>query len=90
MIPEELPGQFLIMAMPVAWKGVVEQYAGRLNREYEGKEEKYIAFLEADLGKKGKTYAALVDCYQRQGNIDAQGKTARVEEQPPMDMEWRR
>ena len=27
----------LIMAMPVAWKGVVEQYAGRLNRDYEGK-----------------------------------------------------
>lgn len=28
----------LIMATPVAWKGVVEQYAGRLNREYDGKE----------------------------------------------------
>ncbi|MGB8454242.1 MAG: hypothetical protein WCD89_18160 [Anaerocolumna sp.] len=28
----------LIMATPVAWKGVVEQYAGRLNRDYEGKE----------------------------------------------------
>lgn len=28
----------LIMAMPVSWKSVVEQYAGRLNRDYEGKE----------------------------------------------------
>lgn len=28
----------LIMTTPVAWRGVVEQYAGRLNREYEGKE----------------------------------------------------
>lgn len=27
----------LIMATPVAWKGIVEQYAGRLNREYPGK-----------------------------------------------------
>lgn len=25
----------LIMATPVAWKGLVEQYAGRLNRDYE-------------------------------------------------------
>lgn len=32
----------LIMAMPVAWKGVVEQYAGRLNRDYEGKKDIFI------------------------------------------------
>ena len=43
-----------------------------------GKEEKYIAFLETHLWKKGKTYAALVDCYQRQGNIDGARKTARL------------
>lgn len=51
--------------------------AASLYHQY-GKEEKYIAFLEADLGKKGKTYAALVDCYQRQGNIDGARKTARL------------
>ena len=28
----------LIMATPVSFKGVVEQYAGRLNRDYDGKE----------------------------------------------------
>ncbi len=27
----------LIMAVPVAWKGVVEQYAGRLNRDLKAK-----------------------------------------------------
>lgn len=32
----------LIMAMPVSWKSVVEQYAGRLNRDYEGKESVII------------------------------------------------
>ena len=26
------------MAMPVSFRSVVEQYAGRLNRDYEGKE----------------------------------------------------
>ncbi|MDI9470798.1 MAG: hypothetical protein QM296_11445 [Bacillota bacterium] len=28
----------LIMAAPVAWKGLVEQYAGRLNRDFEDKQ----------------------------------------------------
>ena len=32
----------LIMATPVAWKGVVEQYAGRLNRDYDGKKSVII------------------------------------------------
>ncbi len=32
----------LIMATPVAWKGVVEQFAGRLNRDYPGKSEVII------------------------------------------------
>lgn len=29
----------LFLTMPIAWKGNVEQYAGRLHREYEGKSE---------------------------------------------------
>ena len=29
----------LFLAMPIAWKGNVEQYAGRLHREYAGKDE---------------------------------------------------
>ena len=32
----------LVMATPVAWKGVVEQYAGRLNRDYDGKKSVII------------------------------------------------
>lgn len=32
----------LFLATPVAWKGVVEQYAGRLNRDYEGKQDVII------------------------------------------------
>lgn len=32
----------LFLTMPIAWKGNVEQYAGRLHREYEGKSEVVI------------------------------------------------
>ena len=32
----------LLLALPVSWKGIVAQYAGRLHREYEGKQEVLI------------------------------------------------
>ena len=32
----------LFMAMPIAWKGTIAQYAGRLHRNYEGKNEVII------------------------------------------------
>lgn len=32
----------LFMAMPIAWKGTITQYAGRLHRNYEGKNEVII------------------------------------------------
>ncbi len=54
----------LIMAMPVAWKGVVEQYAGRLNREYEGKDtvivydyvDRHIPVFERMYAKRLRAY----------------------------------
>ena len=53
-----------------------EKKAALLYRQY-GREDKYISYLETHLGKEGKTYAALVDCYQGQGNIDGARKIAR-------------
>ena len=52
------------MATPVAWKSVVEQYAGRLNRDYEGKEDViiydyvdgHIPMFENMYHKRLKTY----------------------------------
>lgn len=39
----------LLLALPVSWKGIVAQYAGRLHREYEGKTSSQI-YDYIDLG----------------------------------------
>lgn len=54
----------LFLATPVAWKGVVEQYAGRLNRDYEGKRDvviydyvdSHIPMFDNMYGKRLKAY----------------------------------
>lgn len=57
----------LILAMPISWKGNVEQYAGRLHRDYDGKQEViiydyvdvHIKMLEKMYQKRLKTYAKM-------------------------------
>lgn len=56
----------LFLTMPIAWKGNVEQYAGRLHREYEGKSEVviydyvdiHIPLCDSMYRKRLKGYAA--------------------------------
>ena len=38
----------LFLATPVAWKGIVEQYAGRLNRDYDGKDNVLMSQLSLE------------------------------------------
>ncbi len=57
----------LFLAMPVAWKGTVQQYAGRLHRLFQAKREVkiydyvdiHISMLEKMYGKRLKTYASI-------------------------------
>ena len=57
----------LFLTLPVAWKGIVAQYAGRLHRSYPGKEEVqvydyvdvHVPMLEAMYQKRLKAYAAI-------------------------------
>lgn len=54
----------LFMATPVSWKGVVEQYAGRLHRDYPGKKDvliydyvdSHIPVFDNMYGKRLRTY----------------------------------
>lgn len=58
----------LIMADPVAWKGVVEQYAGRLNRDFEGKKNVMIYdYIDANIPVFDNMYAKRLKAYKRIG-----------------------
>ena len=57
----------LFLAMPIAWKGLLTQYAGRIHRESEGKEsvtifdyvDSSIPMLERMFRKREKGYKAM-------------------------------
>lgn len=58
----------LIMADPVAWKGIVEQYAGRLNRDYEGKRNVMIYdYIDANIPVFDHMYAKRLRAYKKIG-----------------------
>lgn len=47
----------LFLAMPVAWKGTVQQYAGRLHRTYQGKSEVQIYdYVDIHIGVLNRMY----------------------------------
>lgn len=58
----------LIMAAPVAWKGVVEQYAGRLNRDYGGKKSVIIYdYVDSHIPMFEKMYYKRLKAYSQIG-----------------------
>ncbi len=71
----------LIMATPVAWKGVVEQYAGRLNRDYAGKENVQIYdYVDMHIPVFDKMYTKRLKAYKRIGyQLYADGRHEKQE-----------
>jgi len=58
----------LVMAMPIAWKGLVEQYAGRLNREYAGKTSVTIYdYVDANISVFDRMYLKRLKAYKQIG-----------------------
>ncbi len=66
----------LFLAMPISWKGTLQQYVGRLNRIYEKKKEVHVydyidihvRMLEKMYNKRLKGYASLG--YKTKGDLD--------------------
>lgn len=58
----------LIMATPVSFKGVVEQYAGRLNRDYAGKESVVVYdYVDSHIPMFDNMYAKRLRAYKQIG-----------------------
>jgi hypothetical protein len=71
----------LIMATPVAWKGLVEQYAGRLNRDYEGKTEVIIYdYVDVHIPVFERMYQKRLKAYKRIGYKLFSGDVERKQE----------
>ncbi|MCC8151669.1 MAG: DEAD/DEAH box helicase family protein [Lachnospiraceae bacterium] len=58
----------LFMATPVSGENVVEQYVGRLNRDYDGKENVIVYdYVDSHIPKFNKMYAARLRAYKKIG-----------------------
>ena len=58
----------LFMAMPVSFRSVVEQYAGRLNRDYEGKDKVIIYdYVDSHIPMFDNMYAKRLKAYKQIG-----------------------
>lgn len=64
----------LFMATPVSFRGVVEQYAGRLNRDYEGKEKVIIYdYVDNHIPMFDNMYVKRLKAYKQIGYMLAGG-----------------
>jgi len=71
----------LFMAMPVSWESVVEQYAGRLNRDYEGKESVIVYdYVDSHISMFEKMYYKRLKAYKQIGYDVFAGKEAEKQE----------
>lgn len=71
----------LIMATPVAWKGVVEQYAGRLNRDYDGKKSVIIYdYVDRHIFMFDRMYHKRLKAYKQIGYDIYAGKASEKQE----------
>ena len=58
----------LMLAAPVSFEGRLEQYVGRLNRDYEGKEAVYVYdYIDAHIRFFNKMYGKRLKTYKRTG-----------------------
>lgn len=74
----------LFMATPVSGENAVEQYVGRLNRDYDGKENVIVYdYVDSHIPKFDKMYAARLKAYKKIGyelcvNMDGEKQKANA------------
>ena len=74
----------LFMATPVSGENVVEQYVGRLNRDYDGKENVIVYdYVDSHIPKFDKMYSARLKAYKKIGyelcvNMDGEKQKANT------------
>ena len=74
----------LFMATPISGENVVEQYVGRLNRDYKGKENVIVYdYVDSHIPKFDKMYASRLKAYKKIGyelcvNINGDKQTANA------------
>ncbi len=71
----------LFMAMPIAWKGTIAQYAGRLHRNFEGKEEVLIYdYVDVHIPVLERMYHKRLTAYRSVGySIRSNGTEFNIE-----------
>ncbi len=58
----------LLLAMPIAWKGTVVQYAGRLHRDHPGKHAATVYdYVDAELPVLRRMFAKRLKAYRTLG-----------------------
>lgn len=71
----------LFMAMPIAWKGTITQYAGRLHRNFEGKDEVLIYdYVDVHIPVLERMYHKRLTAYRSVGySVRANGTEHNIE-----------
>jgi len=71
----------LFMAMPIAWKGTIAQYAGRLHRKFEGKDEVLIYdYVDVHIPVLERMYHKRLTAYRSVGySVRSNGEQFNIE-----------
>lgn len=78
----------LFLAMPIAWDGNVEQYTGRLNRSYEGKEKVTVVdYVDHHIDMFANMYNKRLRTYRRIGYELSQGAESKPTDDYFFDIE---
>lgn len=70
----------LFLTMPISWKGTLQQYVGRLHRNYDGKEEvRVYDYVDKHVSMLKKMFDQRLKGYQSMGYVAAENITEQMQ-----------